>query len=322
MKSNKFLIGALGFFVLTTISIIIFNQSAKNANGSSEDQLFADLKVSSIDKIEIVKEVQTTTIKRTDNTIWIVDNASGLQADARRLSRLFDQLLAMKVERVASRSLDNQNSFGINDSSTKIKVYSGDKNILAIQLGDYGASTGQFFTINGKRSIFLSPSPVTASAQPKDWIYKVILKVPENLVKSVIWEEGKKLSKKEIYTREKPEDKLKSTQKRRLISEEKLNEFLKKIESLSFEQLTEREKFQSTSPFASLDRRITVQLFSGRDITFLPAPSKFKQDNLIPVEIKFGPISKDGTDEFSTTAKLLDDINSKSVLMFKLDLFG
>jgi len=138
-KINNRLLGIIFIVLLIFVVVFIFLDSDRNERTFRE--ILVDIDTSSVTKLVIYSQAnkfQPLNIYKQDNE-WFVDLPSGKSARVpnQKIERSFTELSSIKPKRLAARGEDKWNSFKVDSTGTRVKVFEGNNNTLDIVLGRF-----------------------------------------------------------------------------------------------------------------------------------------------------------------------------------------
>ena len=284
-------------FILVIIGgILYFYQgnfvSTKSGNSNSFGQkLLEDLDTKALSKITIRGEDSFVSLVQLKGGGWLEESFK-YEAESSQIQDLLLKLYQTKLGDLVSNNANHHKRFKLVAAPENVErwdkdVYGesvtllkGDGTIiLSFLIGKNRKSgQGQYIRYNGSNKVFLIPERLNINTNPNDWLDKKLLELEEKDVKNIKIKSNSEI--KLNINRKTFNDPWLTKGETIMPSEEKIQNVLDKLSSLSFSKILERQ-ITNEKELNPSEKTLLITLFDGRLFTIKIIKNNIANENYI-----------------------------------------
>ena len=216
-----------------------------------------------ISEISLKDGDQQLLLKRSKDSLWLVDQEGEFPAEASKVVRLIDQLTASEIRRLVSTHKEKWSTLDI-QTEKYLAIKEGDNNVLMIHPGKIAQSGGQFVGFaDGPESFVIDPA-LNLDLKADNWVLKTIVDLNKSDIKELSVKRGEEQwtlihdgEKGLFLLRDKPEQKTEN--------QAAIDKLLTSFANLNYSQ---REKLPASESNLSPDLEIDLSTESGDQYHF------------------------------------------------------
>jgi hypothetical protein len=168
--ASKKIFGVIFGLSFIAITMLLGGQlRAKKVDPHLKKPLFEARRAGDITLIEMTKADKKLRLLRGDDNVWhIGDAVTGKPADAARVVRLLDDLARIQFDQIVGRTQDGEAEFGLL-SPTILNIEAKGEAVSRLHLGQERRGGGQYVSIPGQTTIYLTGSSLPMDLEDKGW---------------------------------------------------------------------------------------------------------------------------------------------------------
>tara|TARA_Y100001970_G_C14216685_1_gene850095 strand:+ start:1155 stop:2195 length:1041 start_codon:yes stop_codon:yes gene_type:complete len=315
---------ATTFVLILFGGVLYFYQEYNNLTNSKNSNSFGQKLLEELD----TKALNKIHIRSADSFVSLIQLQGGgwneqslkYEADFSSIQELLLKISQIKLGDLVTNNSDHHKRFKLLEPpdniekwekdvhANSITLFKGDGAImLSLLLGKNRQNgEGQFIRHNGSNKVFLIPEKLYVDTSLNDWLDKQLLELETNKVKSIkiITNDNQKIN----ISRKSFENKWISNEETSIPNEKQIQNFLEKIENLSFTKLLDRD-FINENKLSKTENTLFVTLFDGKLFTLKFLSNDESRENYI-LSLRMGILQDASNKKIIEKSKITQEMES------------
>jgi hypothetical protein len=189
-RSTLILVGILALLIVATF--VVLQRPGELSVSSDQGRTLVSYDSAKVDRIEVRAASGAISLRR-DGAGWMLTSPLRARADEAGVHQLLAKGKAIALKALVSDNPQKQTVFQVDSTGTLVKLFEGESERAAFRIGKTGpAYTETYVRREGSNDVYLADGMLLYLfvKQPRDWRDKVILRMPQETIRSVRYQYG------------------------------------------------------------------------------------------------------------------------------------